>query len=126
MAKTGRILFWSPRMLAILYIAFLSLFSLDVLNSDAGFRETAAGLIVHNIPSLILAAAVLIAWRHEWFGWRCFYRRRACVCRMDCFQCAYSRADGTIVDRFDLGPVASLGRSVFYRMAKEDTEQSVD
>ena len=42
--KSNKILFWLPRILAIIYIAFLSLFALDVFWEGYGFFETIAAL----------------------------------------------------------------------------------
>lgn len=69
MNKTIRaILFWAPRILGILLAVFISLFSLDVFDMGAGFWATLGGLIVHNIPTLILIVALVIGWRWEWVG----------------------------------------------------------
>jgi hypothetical protein len=69
MQKTlKRTLFWVPRILSILYILFLGLFSLDVFGMGAGFWVTLAGFLIHNIPALILLGALILAWRWEWIG----------------------------------------------------------
>jgi hypothetical protein len=49
----NRALFWIPRALSIAFIAFVSLF---------------AALIMHLIPSFILLAVLILAWRWEWIG----------------------------------------------------------
>ncbi len=59
---------WLPRVLAILFIAFLSLFALDVFQPGGSPLQTALALVIHLIPSLILLAAVILAWRWEWVG----------------------------------------------------------
>jgi hypothetical protein len=61
-------LFWTPRALAILFIAFLSLFALDVFDGHLGFWQTALALTMHLIPSFVLIAALVLAWRWEWIG----------------------------------------------------------
>ena len=50
-----------PRLLAILYIAFISLFALDEWGS-------ALGLIMHLIPSFILIVCLVVAWRKATLG----------------------------------------------------------
>lgn len=65
---SGRILFWSPRALTILYAGFLGLFSLDVFDEATGFWPTALALSIHLIPSFVVLAALLLAWRWEWLG----------------------------------------------------------
>lgn len=57
-----------PRILAIAFILFLAVFSLDVFGNGYGFWETAVGLLVHNIPSIILLVVLLIAWKYELVG----------------------------------------------------------
>ena len=64
----NRFVYWAPRALSILFIAFLSLFSLDVFESGGSAGEIILGLFMHNIPLLILAAVVVIAWRRELVG----------------------------------------------------------
>src|ERR1035441_5460691 len=61
-------LFWTPRALSILFIAFLSLFALDVFDGRLGFWQTALALTMHLIPSFVLIAALVLAWRWEWIG----------------------------------------------------------
>ena len=63
------ILFWAPRIISILFILFLSLFALDVFGQGYGFWETVQALFMHLLPSLLLVAALLLAWRWEWIIW---------------------------------------------------------
>jgi hypothetical protein len=63
-----QILFWTPRILGILFVAFLSLFAMDVFGEGYGFWKTALALLIHLIPSFVLAAALVLAWRWEWVG----------------------------------------------------------
>lgn len=63
-----RTLFWTPRMLAMLYIAFLSMFALDVFSGEHGFWRILAALSVHLIPACILIVVLILAWRWEWIG----------------------------------------------------------
>jgi hypothetical protein len=63
-----RALFWTPRALSILFIAFLSLFALDALDGHLGFWQTVLALTMHLIPSFVLIAALVLAWRWEWIG----------------------------------------------------------
>ena len=61
-------LFWTPRTLSIIFIAFLSLFALDVFGGPYGFWQTLLALFIHLIPSFVLIAALVLAWRWEWIG----------------------------------------------------------
>jgi len=63
-----RTLFWTPRILAMLYIAFLSMFALDVLSEEHGFWRILAALSIHLIPAFILIVVLILAWRWEWIG----------------------------------------------------------
>jgi hypothetical protein len=47
--------FWTPRILSIVFILFISIFSLDVFDSGYGFP-------------MVLLAVLLIAWRYELVG----------------------------------------------------------
>ena len=63
-----RALFWAPRSLSILFIAFLSMFALDVFGEHLGFLRTLMALAMHLVPSFVLIVALLLAWRWEWIG----------------------------------------------------------
>jgi hypothetical protein len=62
-----KILFWLPRILSIGFVIFLSLFALDVFSEDIGWNVVLP-LFMHLIPSLILIAAVLVAWKYDLVG----------------------------------------------------------
>ena len=66
--STKRVLFWSPRVLCILFAMFLSLFALDVFNEGYSFWETIVALLIHLVPTYIVIIALVIAWRWEWVG----------------------------------------------------------
>jgi hypothetical protein len=57
-----------PRVLSIAFIAFLSLFALDVFSEGYGFLETIAALFMHLIPSFVLIGVLALAWRWEFIG----------------------------------------------------------
>ena len=62
------ILFWMSRILAILFILFVSLFGLDIFEMELGFWDTIVGLFMHLLPSIAMAIALILAWRWEWVG----------------------------------------------------------
>ena len=66
--KAGRAIYWTPRILSILFLLFLAMFSLDVFDMDLGFWGTIAGLFMHNIPTFILLAVVIVSWKREIVG----------------------------------------------------------
>ena len=63
-----RILYWTPRLLGILFALFISLFALDVFGAGYGIWETILALLIHLIPTYLLLIALVIAWRWEWTG----------------------------------------------------------
>jgi hypothetical protein len=63
-----RVLFWSPRVLCILFAMFLSLFALDVFSEDTGFGEEILGLLIHLVPVYVVVILLIVAWRWEWVG----------------------------------------------------------
>jgi hypothetical protein len=68
MAGINKIVYWTPRILSIIFILFLMMFSLDVFEPGLSAWEITIGLFMHNIPAFILAAIVWISWKHEIVG----------------------------------------------------------
>ena len=66
--KTPRLLFWTPRILCLLFAGFISLFALDVFQENHGFWNTTVALLTHLIPTGILLIILAVSWRWEWFG----------------------------------------------------------
>jgi Flp pilus assembly protein protease CpaA len=65
---TARLLYWSPRILAIAFAVFISIFALDVFGENHGFWPTALAFSIHMIPTMIVVAILIAAWRWEWVG----------------------------------------------------------
>lgn len=65
---TYQLFYWSPRVLAVLFALFLSLFATDVFNETGGFFSIAAAFIIHLIPTFIILIVLLISWKREWIG----------------------------------------------------------
>ncbi|MCS7042002.1 MAG: hypothetical protein N2036_16260 [Bryobacteraceae bacterium] len=57
-----------PRVLSILFTGFLSLFALDVFVEGRPGLEILAALLIHLIPSFLLAILLILAWRRPWIG----------------------------------------------------------
>lgn len=55
-------MFWTPRVLSILFILFLAVFSLDVFESEVGFWQIVLGLLIHNLPSIVLLIILIVFW----------------------------------------------------------------
>lgn len=64
MKKMRKYLYWLPRVLAIAFILFLSIFALDVFGEPYWF----IGLVIHLIPSFVLAIITSIAWKNDQIG----------------------------------------------------------
>jgi len=63
-----RVLYWTPRVLGIVFAGFISLFALDVFEEHQGFGPTAVALLMHLIPTAVVLAVLWVAWRWEWVG----------------------------------------------------------
>ncbi len=50
------------------YIAFLSMFALDVFGEGFGFWRTLVALAIHLSPSFVLLGFLALAWRRDWLG----------------------------------------------------------
>ncbi|MFN8484432.1 MAG: hypothetical protein U0768_15440 [Anaerolineae bacterium] len=61
-----RVLFWTPRALLALFIAFISLFALDVFGQGYGVWETLVALFMHLLPTWFLLALLAVSWRWGW------------------------------------------------------------
>ena len=67
--KTGeKILYWAPRVLGIVFAAFISIFALDVFGERYGFWGTIFALLMHLVPTFLVVGALLAGWRWEWPG----------------------------------------------------------
>lgn len=64
----SKTLYWLPRILAVLFILFISLFALDVFSEYQTIAEIALALFMHLIPSFLLIIATVIAWRWRFMG----------------------------------------------------------
>lgn len=61
---TGKLFYWLPRVLAIVFIGFISIFALDVVGEPRWFLA----LMIHLIPSYVLVGATAVAWKKEQVG----------------------------------------------------------
>ncbi len=59
---------WTPRVLSILFICFISLFALDVFEEGRSWTEILVALLMHLIPSYVLILILVFAWRRPWVG----------------------------------------------------------
>lgn len=64
---TNKFLHWSPRLLSLLFLIFLSLFALDVFNEYQGWAALPA-LLTHLLLPLVLLLATIAAWKWDLVG----------------------------------------------------------
>ena len=68
MKTSIKLLHWTPRVLCILAILFVSLFALDSFSAGRTFWQNIFALMMHLIPSFVLLAVLIIAWKWEKVG----------------------------------------------------------
>lgn len=66
--KILNFLYWSPRILAILFIFFLAIFALDVFIPGKTIVYYLVALFIHLIPNFLLAGVLILSWRYEKIG----------------------------------------------------------
>jgi hypothetical protein len=64
----SKVLYWIPRILGILAILFMVMFSFDCFDGNMKPGEQFLCFIMHNIPVLIIFLVLIIAWRWEVAG----------------------------------------------------------
>jgi len=63
-----KLLHWSPRLLAVLFAIFISLFALDVFSEYKEIPKILLTLLIHLVPTFILLATLFIAWKWGHIG----------------------------------------------------------
>jgi hypothetical protein len=63
----NKLLYWSPRILSLLFVAFLSLFALDVVGQYQGLALVLA-LGMHLLIPIGLLVVVIAAWKWDLIG----------------------------------------------------------
>jgi hypothetical protein len=66
--KNQQIYILDPRILSIVFIVFLTLMSLDVISPELSLWQIITGLLIHNIPTLVMIIVLIVSWRHEIVG----------------------------------------------------------
>ena len=61
-------LYWAPRVLCIVFAAFISMFAMDVFGEGKGVWETTLDLMMHLIPTFVIVGVLVVSWRREWVG----------------------------------------------------------
>ena len=68
MKKSTKVFHWLPRIICILAILFVSLFALDAFAPELTIWQQIGAFLIHLIPSFILLALLIIAWKWEFIG----------------------------------------------------------
>ena len=68
MKTSIRLFHWLPRILCILAILFISLFAADSFAPGRTIWQQLSAFFIHLIPSFILLALLIVAWKWEFIG----------------------------------------------------------
>ena len=68
MKTSVRLFHWLPRILCILAILFISLFAADAFAPGLTIWQQLGAFLIHLIPSFILLAFLIVAWKWELIG----------------------------------------------------------
>ena len=68
MKTSIKLLHWTPRIICILSILFVSLFALDSFSPDLTIWQQIGDFLMHLIPSFALLILLIIAWKWEFIG----------------------------------------------------------
>jgi hypothetical protein len=66
-------IFWTPRLLTILFAAFISLFAMDAFSEGGSFLKTLGDFMIHLIPTAIIVTILFLSWKREWIGGILFF-----------------------------------------------------
>lgn len=68
MKRSVKLFHWMPRIICILAILFVSLFALDAFAPGLTIWQQLGAFIMHLIPSFVLLAFLIVAWKWELIG----------------------------------------------------------
>ena len=68
-----RTLQWVPRLLALAFSLFLSIFALDAFSGSGPSSKAMLDFAIHLLPGAVVLAIVALAWRREWIGAVAFF-----------------------------------------------------
>ncbi|MCC7504384.1 MAG: hypothetical protein IT259_03740 [Saprospiraceae bacterium] len=66
--NTSSILTWFPRLLAVAFALFLSVFALDAWDGKSTFLHQLGAFLIHLIPSAVILGALYVAWKWRIIG----------------------------------------------------------
>ena len=68
MKTSIKVIHWLPRIICILAILFISMFAMDTFGPEKTIWQQLGDLSVHIIPSFLLIAFLVLAWKWEFVG----------------------------------------------------------
>jgi hypothetical protein len=68
MKTSLKLFFWMPRVICILAILFISMFALDAFSPGLTIWQQLGAFLIHLIPSFVLIALLVVAWKWEYIG----------------------------------------------------------
>jgi len=68
MKTSIRVIHWLPRIICILAILFISIFAADAFAPGLSIWQQLGGFFMHLIPSFVLVALLIVAWKWENIG----------------------------------------------------------
>jgi hypothetical protein len=68
MSTADKVIQWSPRVICILAILFVSIFAFDVFSPTLTVWQQILALLMQLIPSFILLGILIVAWKWEKIG----------------------------------------------------------
>ncbi len=63
-----KLLHWTPRIICILAILFVSIFALDAFGEGMTLWQQIKAFLMHLIPSFVLLIILIVAWKFELVG----------------------------------------------------------
>jgi len=63
-----RLLFWAPRVLCMVFAAFIGIFAADAFQEGVPAWQVALALLMHLLPTFLVLLVLALSWRREWVG----------------------------------------------------------
>jgi hypothetical protein len=67
-ARINPFLFWTPRILTIVFAGFMALFASDVFAEEGDFIRALGSFAMHLIPACIIVVILVLSWKRDWIG----------------------------------------------------------
>lgn len=68
MKRAASIWYWLPRVIGIVAILLVSMFALDAFQPGLPLWRQVVAFLIHMVPSFVLAAILILAWKRELTG----------------------------------------------------------